>query len=56
MNFIRKKWPYFLGFAIIEIGMYYFNGARGNLTTGFPGIFAIYMYYSWMTRHHAEGP
>jgi hypothetical protein len=47
-----SKLPYLIGFAIIEGGIYYFNGPKGNFTTGFLGIFAIWAYYSWMTRHH----
>ncbi len=50
MNFIAKKWPYLLGFCIIEAGIYYFNGATGNFNTGFIGLFAIWCYYAWMYR------
>ena len=46
--FIREKYPYFLGFAIVEAITYYFNGVTGNFTTGFLGLFAIWIYYSWM--------
>jgi hypothetical protein len=53
MNFIRKRWPYIIGFLIIEAGIYYFNGAKGNVTTGFLGIFTIWLYYAWMTRDQA---
>ena len=49
-SFIRDKYPYFLGFAIIEAIIYYFNGATGNFTTGFLGLFAIWLYYSWMSK------
>ena len=52
MNLVLSKLPYFIGFAIIEGGIYYFNGPKGNFTTGFLGIFTIWLYYSWMTRHH----
>jgi len=50
VSFLRKKYPYLLGFFIIESGIYYFDGATGNFTTGFLGIFTIWIYYSWMTR------
>jgi hypothetical protein len=53
MNFLERKLPYLIGFAIIEAGIYYFNGPTGNFNTGFLGIFTIWLYYSWMTRHHA---
>ena len=49
-SFIRTKYPYFLGFCIIESGIYYFDGPTGNFTTGFLGLFAIWIYYSWMSK------
>ena len=49
-SFIRRKFPYFLGFCIIEACIYYFNGPTGNFTTGFLGLFTIWVYYSWMSR------
>ena len=49
-SFIRKKYPYLLGFCIIEAGIYYLNGPTGNFTTGFLGLFAIWIYYSWMSK------
>jgi hypothetical protein len=52
--FVRNRWPYFLGFAIIEAGIYYFNGVTGNFTTGFLGIFVIWLYYAWTTRPSAS--
>jgi len=48
--FVRNKYPYFLGFLIIEAGIYYFNGPAGNFMTGFLGLFVIWIYYSWMSR------
>ena len=36
VSFIRRKFPYVLGFCIVESLIYYFNGPRGNFTTGFP--------------------
>jgi len=55
LNFLRQKWPYLLGFCIIEAGIYYFNGQKGNLTTGFLGIFTIFAYYAWITRDYPNG-
>ena len=52
-SFMRQKYGYFIGFAIIEAGIYYFNGPTGNFTTGFLGIFTIWIYYAWMTRDNA---
>jgi hypothetical protein len=49
-SFLRTKCPYFIGFGIIESGIYYFDGPTGNFTTGFLGLFAIWIYYSWMTK------
>ena len=50
VSFIRKRYPYLLGFCVIEAGLYYFNGATGNFTTGFLALFAIWIYYSWMSK------
>jgi hypothetical protein len=50
MIFLREKYPYLLGFLVIEAGIYYFNGPAGNFTTGFLGLFAIWIFYSWMSR------
>lgn len=47
-SFIRRKYPYILGFCVIEAGIYAFEGAAGNFTTGFLGLFAIWIYYSWL--------
>jgi hypothetical protein len=52
-SFIIRKWPYFIGFLIIEAGIYYFNRSSGNLTTGLLGIFAVWAYYAWTTRDSA---
>jgi hypothetical protein len=49
-TFVARKWPYFIGFAIIEGGIFYFNGATGNFTTGFAGLFGIWLYYVWSYR------
>jgi hypothetical protein len=49
-SFLREKYPYFLGFGIVEAIIYYFNGPTGNFTTGFLGLFVIWIYYSWMSK------
>ena len=46
VSFIREKYPYILGFCVVEAGIYYFDGPTGNFSTGFLGLFAIWMYYS----------
>jgi hypothetical protein len=48
--FIRRKYPYIAGFCVIEAGMYYFGGPAGDFNTGFLGLFAIWIYYSWISR------
>ena len=50
VSFIRKKYPYILGFCVIEAGIYYFNAQPGNLNTGLLGLFAIWLYYNWMSK------
>lgn len=50
VSFIRNKYPYILGFLVIEAGMYYFNGPAGNFSTGLLLLFAIWIYYSWISR------
>jgi hypothetical protein len=49
-SFVRKRYPYFLGFCVVEAGIYYFDGPTGNFTTGFLGLFIIWIYYSWMSK------
>ena len=51
MTFLREKYPYLLGFAAIEAGIYYFNGPTGNFTTGFLGLFAIWIIYALTNPH-----
>jgi hypothetical protein len=48
--FIRNKYPYFVGFLIIEAGIYYINGPNGNFMTGALGLFIVWIYYSWTIR------
>ena len=50
VRFVRSKFPYFLGFGVVEAMIYYFNGPRGNFTTGFLGLFVLWLYYSWTSR------
>jgi hypothetical protein len=50
VSFIRKKYPYILGFCVVEAGMYYFGGPAGNFSTGLLGLFAIWIYYSWISK------
>jgi hypothetical protein len=50
LNFFREKWPYFIGFAILEAVMYYLNGTRGQFLFGIAGMFTIWMYYAWTIR------
>ncbi len=49
--FVRTKYPYILGFCVIEAALYYFNGPTGNFTTGVLALFVIWIYYSWMSRN-----
>ena len=53
--FLREKYPYLLGFCVIEAGIYYFNGPTGNFTTGFLGLFAIWIFYSWLSGPKGYG-
>jgi hypothetical protein len=48
--FIRSKWPYVVGFAVVEAGIFYFDGPTGNFTTGFPAFFFAWLFYRWMAR------
>ena len=50
VSFTRKKYPYILGFAVIEAAIFYFDGPTGNFTTGFLGLFIVWIYYSWMSK------
>ena len=45
LKFLREKYAYILGFLAIEAGIYYFNGPTGNFTTGFLGLFAVWILY-----------
>ena len=50
VSFLRAKYPYFLGFCIVEAGLYYFDGPSGNFGTGLLGIFMIWIYYGWLSK------
>ena len=49
-SFLREKYPYLLGFCVIEAGIYALNGPAGNFTTGFLGLFAIWVFYVCTSR------
>ena len=49
-TFISTKWPYFIGFAVVEALIYYFDGPTGNFTSGFPLFFCAWLFYSVMGR------
>ena len=51
VSFVRRKYPYLLGFCIVEAALYYFGGPRGNFSTGFLGLFVIWIYYSWISKN-----
>ena len=44
-SFLREKYPYLLGFCAIEAGIYLLDGPGAQLTTGFLGLFAIWIVY-----------
>ncbi|MEP6830046.1 MAG: hypothetical protein ABI963_06880 [Rhizomicrobium sp.] len=44
-TFLRTKYPYLLGFCAIEAGIYLLEGPSGEFTTGFLGLFAIWIVY-----------
>ena len=50
ISFVQNKYPYILGFFVIEAGIYYFNGPTGNFNTGLLSLFAIWLYYNWMSK------
>ena len=50
VTFFYKKWPYFIGFGVVEGLMYYFKGATGNFSTAFPIFFIGWLYYNWIAR------
>jgi RsiW-degrading membrane proteinase PrsW (M82 family) len=50
MSFVRRTWPYFVGFAIVEAFTVYYFGPKANYSTDFAGIFVIWMFYAWTTR------
>ena len=50
VSFLRAKYPYFLGLCIVEAGLYYFDGPVGNFSTGLLALFAIWIYYAWISK------
>lgn len=50
VSFLRAKYPYLLGFCVVEAGLYHFEGPAGNFSTGLLGLFTIWIYYSWISR------
>ncbi len=50
VTFFYKKWPYFIGFGVVEGLMYYFKGTTGNFSTAFPIFFIGWLYYNWIAR------
>ena len=46
-SFLREKYPYLLGFCAIDAGIYMLDGPGGEFTTGFLGLFAIWIFYVW---------
>jgi hypothetical protein len=50
VSFLQSKYPYFLGFCVVEAGLYYFGGPAGNFGTGLLGLFTIWIYYSWISK------
>jgi hypothetical protein len=50
VSFVREKYPYILGFCVVEAGIYYFDGPTGDFTTGVLGLFVVWMFYAWMSK------
>ena len=48
--FLRREYPYLLGFALIEAVLFHFDGFAGNFITGLPALFALWVFYSLMSR------
>jgi len=55
LTFFKQKYPYLLGFAVIEAGIYYFEGATGNFFTGFLGLFALWIFYAATSAGRSTG-
>ena len=50
VSFFRNKYPYIFGFCVVEAGIFYFDGPTGNFSTGFLGLFAVWIYYGWISK------
>jgi len=50
VSFVRKRYPYLLGFVSLKLEYIISTDRPGISTTGFLGLFAIWMYYSWMSK------
>ena len=48
--FFRKRSPYIAGFCALEALIYYLEGSRGDFSTGFLCLFAVWIYYSWLSK------
>ena len=51
LSFVHDKYAYILGFCAVEAIIYCLTGPTGNFTTGFPGLFAIWIFYNRMSKH-----
>ena len=50
VSFVREKYPYILGLAAIEAGVYYLDGPAGNFASGLAVLIAIWIYYGAVNR------
>ncbi len=50
VSFIRERYPYLLGFCVVEAGIYFFDGPTGNFTTGVLGLCLIWLFYGWISK------
>jgi hypothetical protein len=50
VSFVRQKFPYILGLAAIEAGVYCLDGPAGSFTSGLLILIAIWIYYAAMHR------
>lgn len=50
VSFVREKYPYLLGLAAIEAGVYVLDGPVGNFTSGLLVLIAIWLYYAVVNR------
>jgi hypothetical protein len=50
VSFVREKYPYILGLAAIEAGVYCLDGPAGNFLSGLLILIAIWIYYVSVNR------